>query len=422
MKPLFIIFLLSVVTSYAQVDITKLHSNYVLKENREKYKTLIQDKVESFASKSPTRGTEKAWMSLFRELELTLTHNSSVDSIIRTSINYANIGSNRFQRSTIELAYTFNHYQSSSSILDILNRTNDRQTFCIAAHYLLNSPNPIIDTNTVVDLVFKKFPKYKNDPVIKFLHYDLTNPTDNFITEDELIELLAHPFQKNKTIIYSIHRKDRSIPGITIIKKPDGTFVRNPDSSIFYIPQLAASTSNLPGYLSQGNTPQGIFTVVGTYVSRTASIGPTPNVLTRIPFEVEPALFYHGRNTSNKWELTDYKNLLPVSLQNYLPLYEAYYAGSTGRRLIVMHGSTDDLSFFTDKSYYPLTPSKGCLTSTEIWDEETGKLIRSDQVKLMNAFHASGNLYGFLVVINIDDKKQPVDINELLPIILDAEK
>ena len=86
-----------------------------------------------------------------------------------------------------------------------------------------------------------------------------------------------------------------------------------------------------------------------------------------------------------------------------------------------MHGSTDDLSFFEDQPYYPLTPSKGCLTATEIWDENTGRLISSDQVKLMNAFHSSGNLYGFLIVVDIDNEKEPVTIEELLPAIKEAE-
>jgi hypothetical protein len=87
-----------------------------------------------------------------------------------------------------------------------------------------------------------------------------------------------------------------------------------------------------------------------------------------------------------------------------------------------MHGSTDDVSFFKDEPYYPLTPSKGCLTTREIWSEDTGKLIESDQVKLMNAFFSTGQLYGFLVVLNLDEVKKPVTIDDLKAFILAAEK
>jgi hypothetical protein len=98
-------------------------------------------------------------------------------------------------------------------------------------------------------------------------------------------------------------------------------------------------------------------------------------------------------------------------------MYEAYYAGLTGRRKIVMHGSVDDLSFYDKLPYAPLTPSKGCLTTTEVWSDSTGMNIRSDQAKLMNAFFSTGQIYGFLVVIDIDDKKEAVQINEVLPFI-----
>jgi hypothetical protein len=113
---------------------------------------------------------------------------------------------------------------------------------------------------------------------------------------------------------------------------------------------------------------------------------------------------------------------LPVSWQEFPWIYESYYAGKSGRRLIVMHGSTDDISCFKDKVYYPLTPSKGCLTTKEIWSEETGKCIESDQVKLMNAFFSTKQLYGFLVVLNLDDSKRTVTIEELSPFIEAAER
>jgi hypothetical protein len=235
-------------------------------------------------------------------------------------------------------------------------------------------------------------------------------------------DLLAHHFQKGKTIIYSIFRKERDYPGITVIKKPGGNFVRNDSGEIFHIKHLARSLSDLPYYLKNGNTPQGIYSVVGFYLSPTESIGPTPNVLTRIPYEVPPSIFYHDTTFGRRWNLSDYLNLIPESWKDYQPLQNAYHGGKIGRRKIVMHGSVDDLSFYKDKPFYPLTPTRGCIVSKEIWDEETGKNIESDQAKLMNAFFSTGELDGFLVVLEINDKKKPVNIEEIKPYILDAEK
>jgi hypothetical protein len=421
MKSTLLFYLLASICLVGQVNIESLKSNYVIKENRISFRNSLQAKVEYFSNKSIKSSNLNEWISFFREIELSLFHSSKLDSIIKRSLDYAISSGPKFRRAAIELAHTFNFEYPKNNLIEILRTTNNVQVFGTATHYLLSQNSESSDTTKILELLKSKFPGYANDPILKFLYNDLSKGKKYTLSYEMLIDLLSHPFQKGKTVIYSLHRKDRKHSGITIIKIPDGRFVRNSDSTIFYVQQLAASTSQLPGYLSQGNTPQGVFTVVGTYVSPTESIGPTPNVLTRIPHEVAPSIFYHGKNKSNNWNIEEYKELLPASLQNYLPLHESYYAGMTGRRLIVMHGSTDDISFFEETEYYPLTPSKGCLTTKEIWNENTGRLIESDQVKLMNAFHASGNLYGFLVVVDIDEKVKPVTINELLPIIKEAE-
>ena len=57
---------------------------------------------------------------------------------------------------------------------------------------------------------------------------------------------------------------------------------------------------------------------------------------------------------------------------------------------------------------YPLTPTRGCLSSKEIWDSKTGKLVESDQLKLVNAIKRVDRWKGFLVVIELDNKEIPV--------------
>lgn len=284
--------------------------------------------------------------------------------------------------------------------------------FCYLVNYYLNKNS--FNNIECIEETKNRFPDWKKVPQLNFLNYYLEQDS---ISTPPLKDILSNNFVKGKTIIYSFHRKNRKHPGITIIKKPNGKFVKSKNDSIFYIEQLALSVTNLPGYLSQGNTPQGIFSVVGFYNSPTPSIGPTAAVLTRIPYEVPIKLWYHSTVTKSYWDITDYKNLLPKSWQDYLPIYESFYAGKTGRRKIVMHGSVDDLSFYDTLPYAPLTPSKGCLTTTEIWSDSTGKNIRSDQAKLMNAFFSTGQLYGFLIVIDIDDKEEAVTIEDVLPFI-----
>ncbi len=165
--------------------------------------------------------------------------------------------------------------------------------------------------------------------------------------------------------------------------------------------------------MPNGNTPQGIYSIVGVYISPTETIGPTPNILVRSPFEVRTEIFYHNKNSVSNWNQIDYENLLPDTWKNYEPIYQSYKAGKIGRKLIIMHGSTDETKFFKEFPYYPLTPTKGCLSSKEIWSELNGKCIESDQVQLINAFRSAKQKKGFLVVIELDDQNKPISLNEI---------
>lgn len=81
--------------------------------------------------------------------------------------------------------------------------------------------------------------------------------------------------------------------------------------------------------------------------------------------------------------------------------------------LIIIHGSTDELKYFEKNEYYPLTPTRGCLSSIEIWNEDNGTCIKSDQSLLIDKFRETKSLKGFLVVFELDDQKKGVDISEI---------
>ncbi len=408
------------ISAQFRIDKDRLSSSYVLTENRVNYRNVLHQKVDSFLTLKPAPGNEKSWISLFWELELTCFTGEDVDTLIDRCMDYFPEAGIKFQRAIIEAVNTLTPGKYTKEIFNLLQTTSNVQVFGAASVYLFKQE--FCDSDTIITILNQQFPAFESDDVLQFLYNDLVNLKSKKQNTPNLGDLLSHDFQPGKTIIYSLQRSDRAHPGITIIKGPDGKFVRNADSTVFFVKQLAYATSGFPGYLSQGNTPQGIFSVVGSYVSPTESIGPTANVITRIPFEVSTDIYYHGKHSSNRWNLDDYLSLLPESWRNYLAVREAFFAGKTGRRLIVMHGSTDDLTFYKDQPYYPLTPSKGCLTTTEVWDEETGRCIRSDQVKLMYAFYSTGQLKGFLAVVNINDKQEPVTLQEILPVILAVEK
>jgi len=406
-------FLLLTFSVFPQNKINQEHlqSNFALKESKKAFKEGLLNKIDRTFSAPLNSNSEAKWMELFGEVGLQLYKSEKVYNAISVASKYAPNGSIKFKRALVEAIITLYPNDFEKTITKFYENTNDATLFAYCAYHLSKGGKTKDELLSETKKRFKKQNEnFESIPEINFLVYYLEN--DSILTPS-LKEILSHDFVKGKTIIYSLQRKNRIYPGITIIKKPNGEFVKSKNDSIFYVQQLALSVTNLPGYLSQGNTPQGIFSVVGFYNSPTPTLGPTAAVLTRIPYEVPTKLWYHSTVTNN-WNIKDYKNLLPKSWKNYLPIYESYYAGLTGRRKIVMHGSVDDLSFYDNLPFAPLTPSKGCLTTVELWSETNGKNLRSDQAKLMNAFFSTGELKGFLVVIDIDDKKEAVKIDEVL--------
>lgn len=412
---LFFVLLTSSIFSQNKIKQEKLQSNFALKESKAEFRLNLMNEIEKTFSSQLNKRTEESWQNLFYEVGLYLLKSERIYKAIELACEYAPSGSIKFQRSLAETIITLYPTDFEKTIDTLFRTSNDPTLYSYCVHYYLKSG--IKTKEYLLDETKSRFGKsnkvWNKIPQIKFLAYFLENDT---LSTPPLKDILSHKFIEGKTIIYSLQRKDRTYPGITIIKNPNGEFVKEENDSIFYVKQLALSVTNIPGYLSQGNTPQGIFSIVGFYNSPTPSLGPTAAVLTRIPFEVPTKLWYHSTVTNN-WNINDYKNILPKSWKDFLPIYESYYAGLTGRRKIVMHGSVDDLSFYDSLSYAPLTPSKGCLTTTELWSETSGNNIKSDQAKLMNAFFSTKQLYGFLVVIDIDDKREPVTINEILPFI-----
>lgn len=411
----FVLFLLCIVlNAQKKYDYKDLRSKFAKKGNRVKFEKELYKFIDTSLSKPLSGNNIKQWQKAFGDASLYFIKNDTVKNSLDYILKNYKIVNNKLLYRAIQTAYNLYPGKFKTEIEIIFQDSEKPSVFSAAAIYLLNYESK----EKLQTVLRNKFKDFSSDPVLKMLDYYLR---DDIIDTPLLQDLLSHNFQNNKTIVYSFQRKDRNYPGLTIIKSPEGSFIRNEDGSIFYIQHLALSASNFPGFLKNGNTPQGIYSIQKFYYTPTEEIGPSPILLSRIPFEIEAKKFYHGEIKINKWNIEDYKNLLPVSWKDFFPVYESYYAGLAGRKVIVAHGSSDDPKFYKDKIYSPLAPTKGCLSAKEIWNDK-GRLVESDQVKLMKAFFSTNQLYGFLVVVEINDKKEPVTIEELLPAIQNVER
>ncbi len=216
--------------------------------------------------------------------------------------------------------------------------------------------------------------------------------------------------------MYSIQRKNRNYPGIVMVRDSNGLFIKNDTGNIFFVQQLARSITDMPFYLTNGNTPQGIFRMLGFAVSKSPALGPTQNIQLTMPLETTIQQFLKDSSiTDSVWTPELYEQLLPASFKKYHSLFQSYYASAIGRTEIIAHGTTINPAYYKGEPYYPYTPTQGCLCTKEIWSEADGKRLISDQQKLVDAVKKAGGPDGYLIVIEIDDQQKPVDINEILP-------
>jgi hypothetical protein len=215
-------------------------------------------------------------------------------------------------------------------------------------------------------------------------------------------------------MVYSFQRANRNYPGLAVVQFAGGNFARDSMGQIKMFVQLARSGSNLPYFLTNGSTPQGLYTITGTAISSNVFIGPTPNLQTAMMLEVTPAVFAHYFPiVYNAPPEKIYRSYFPENWQNWPGLMEAYDAGRIGRSEIIAHGSTIDPEWFAGETYYPLSPTLGCLAGLELWNKKTGRIDRSDQLDLVNTFIETKGSQGFMMVINLDDKKAAVTREEV---------
>jgi hypothetical protein len=186
-----------------------------------------------------------------------------------------------------------------------------------------------------------------------------------------------------------------------MIRTSNGSWLAEDDGKVIKIPQLARSISNLPYYLTNGNTPQGLYRITGTDISENKWIGPTTNIQMVMPFENNHQFFQGNRD----YEMY-YKTLLGEILGKVTALYEAYYAGKLGRSEIIAHGTTIDPEFYRGQNFYPCTPSLGCLCSPEIWDED-GRISYSAQQQILDALIKNNLTPEWLIVAEISDFQPP---------------
>ncbi len=379
-------------------------------ENRQKlYKSLVNG-INRNLSLPLTDSTEENWMDAFYSIELLRYRSPWTEGRVHAAFNGIEKRGGVFQRSLMELVYDAypNGFEKEVKLLS--DSTLDAKCFAIGAEYLFRNKQYAFDD---LNKVIEKGKWDSENPVIKALLQHFRGNNEKL---PPLNDLLHHKFFSNNKLVFSFQRRNRNYPGIAVIRDSTGNFVKDTYGNIFSVPQLARSISNLPGYLSNGNTPQGIFRMYGFDVSKSIFIGPTQNIQLTMPGETSIRHFFNDSTiTDSVWTEDWYRRLLPAGWKGYMPFFETYYAGKAGRTEIIAHGTTVDPGYYKGTPYYPLTPTLGCLCTKELWDEENGTRKISDQQKLVDVLKKAGGADGYYIVIELNDEQRAVDLKDVLP-------
>ena len=411
-------------TSFVMPAFSSLKSNVTTTTARAAFlKNLQKETILENLAQPLNEKNEERWESAFWGMELSQYRNKTTLDSVRYALNTKVEHSDSFTRAAMEAACALYPSELRPEVERVAKQTKNPKNFAMAVNYLLRlRPRR---ANEFLGLSERKFPEGQKDPIIKQLRVNLESPFSELLKRRPPLEdLFKCRLPGNTPVIFCLQRHDRDYPGLAVVRNPDGTFVRRNDGSMFSVPQLARSLSNCPGYLTNGNTPQGVFSIQGVVDSEDNSfIGPTPTLQSALPNEETVAHYFHDpTRTDAKWTRDLYRDLLPESWRDYVPIYEAYAAGEIGRGEIVVHGTTIDPDFYKGAPYYPNTPSMGCMCAAELWSPEDGHCQYSDQYALVSAYTSAGAQNGFVVVVEVDNQSRSVALYDVLPAILKAEQ
>lgn len=417
---LFSVFAFISVISFSQQSVTGVRSDFATKKSRELMrKRMVDTSIYMNLTLPLSDSTEGDWIDGFWAMELFHIKNDFTKSKVAEGWKQAADLSEDFQTNLLEVSFSLFPGAFNNEAFKLMETTESIPIFVIASEYIMNTAASEEEKKMITKMLEKKFGNL-NDNRLTILGWRLQENNRDVLTPP-LQDIFDEDFLPGQTVIYSLQRKNRNFPGTVIIRKPDGSFARNADGKLFSVPQLAKAITGFPFYVTNGNTPQGIYRWTGSEVSKLKLIGPSPNIQMLMPVEAQPSVYFNDSSLMNvSWTKDLYSRLLPVSWKNYEGIYEAFYAGSVGRYAIIMHGTTVDGNYYQKETFFPQTPTLGCLCSYEEWDD-SGKRVQSQMQDIVDKTKQLNATKGYVVVIDIDNENRPVKAYDVLDAVEKSE-
>ncbi|MCC6271552.1 MAG: hypothetical protein IT190_09775, partial [Microbacteriaceae bacterium] len=366
-------------TTAAQTDTAPVFKDAIAANRAKTYNNIVKNIITKNLSLPLTDSTEENWQDAFYAMEVLQYKQPWVLEKVKTAFDSAEKRSAGFQRALMECGYAIYPGSFIHQVQKLWSVTGNSKIFALCAEYLYQAKK--VNTQKIQTRTREFNFTLEQDSILNPLVKSKWKIEEKFRLAG-LKEITGKTFLPGNVLVLSFQRKNRNYPGIVLVRDTAGNFVTNDSAAVFAVTQLARSVSNLPFYLTNGNTPQGIFRMNGFAVSRSMAIGPTENIQLMMPLETSPQFFLKDSSiTDTVWTKELYNRLLPATLKGYHPLLGTYYASKAGRTEIIAHGTTVDPNFYKGETYWPHTPTQGCLCTKEIWSGVDGKRTESNQQK-----------------------------------------
>ncbi len=392
----------------------RMQAQTVFKETtearREKLYTYLISIINKNLAAPLDSAHEESWAEAFSPLQLLQKHDSFTDARINYAVHQISSRSNDFQYALLELLYANYPMVYKKEIRKYLLNVKDVKCFALAAEYY-NYCDSSAATKKWLSYLFKNKRLVKPDAFFTEAEFHILG-NKNFIRNYS--SFTDKNYLPKNVLLISFQRKNRNYPGLIIARDTSGNFVTDSAGHLWYTQQLARSISGLPYYFTGGNTPQGLYRMDGYGFSKSTFIGPSKNIQMTMPFEKNAAHFIKDSLWKNvTMTIQMYNSLLPPTTVHSTSFSESFYAGMLGRNEIIAHGTAVDINWYTGKTYYPFTPTAGCLATKEIWDPKNGQLISSGQMELTDAVERAGGPDGYVLVVDVNNDDKPVTIEEV---------
>lgn len=344
----------------------------------------LKNDIDSLVSLSfQPEKAEDQWKKAFWAMELMLYSSPKWEARIPHFIDHLSSFDAEFQRAFLEMLYALYPSKFSTQIIIVWPSLANAKNQAMALEYLAVAHLfPEITENHTLYTSDWHRAYQKRWPAQKIIY-----PTIDSFSNDY--------FLAGEEILCSFQFTDRGKPGFLMIRKKTGAWVTDDNGKPLKFKQLARSISNMPYYLTNGNTPQGLYRVTGFDYSSNEWIGPTKNVQMVLPYENNSS-FFNGQQAMP----AAYEALLNPLIKDFPSLWEAHDAGKIGRTEIIAHGTTIDPALYNNESYFPCTPSLGCLCSPEIWNKK-GKRANSTQHAWIRVLEKNNIQPKWLIVVEI---------------------